>query len=189
MGKAIKWAAAAVVLILCALMIWRCWLVADKSVFSKPVATDTLETAWKNGETDFLTVSRLEREISEDGYFTAYGLWYHPASGEVQLAVRWNDSVYSYTDMPEGWEYSFYLLNETTGDTYPAQVTEKKDRLMYHYRHLAVPDVQVGSDEQLTAVMELRDGFESRQVLKFDLQEWSAAKVPAGLRRVLDNNK
>ena len=186
MGKIIKRVAAVIVLALCAVFIWRCWLTADKSVFSKPIATENLREAWASGETEMLTVKRMEREISEDGYFKAYGLWIHPASGEVQLTVRWNDSVYRYTDMPDGWEYKFHLLNETTGEIYPAETVEKKERVMYHYRRLIVPGVEVAEGDQLTAVMELRDGFESKQVLKFDLQPLVNAKIPSSLVKALE---
>ena len=183
-GRIVRITATTVVFLIIGLFVFRCWMVADKSRFSNPVATEALRTAWADGDSELLTV-KVESELADDGYFAAYGFYYNPESGEVQFAVRWNRSVYEYTDMTPGHEFSFYLLNETTGETWPAEATEQGSMLVYQYRRMLTEGVRVGDGEQLTAVMELRDGFESRQVLKYAEQAFKPYKMKAKLLKEL----
>ena len=182
MGKIVKRAATAIVFIIIGLFVIRCCMAADKSKFSSLTATDALKAAWADGESEILTV-RVESEIAKDGYFSAYGFYYNPESGEVQFAVRWNRSVYRYTDMAEGHEFVFHLLNETTGETFPAHAAESDSLSVYQYRKMIAEGVRVGNEEQLTVVMELRDGFESVQVLKYAEQPFETYKVKSGFLR------
>ena len=184
MVKIIKRLGTAMVLLVCAVFVLRCCMTADKSLFDTPIATDGLKSAFSDGETEIRTVS-VKQELSGDGYFAAYGYYYNPESGEAQFAVRWNDSVYDYTDMAEGHEYVFYLWNETTGERYPATVTETKKRSIYNYRHLVVSGIPADDAHQITAVMELRDGYESTQVLKYAEQPYKNYKIPASLKKQL----
>lgn len=185
-GRVVRIAATTVVFVIIGLFVIRCWMVADKSRFSDLVPTDALRSAWADGESEILTV-KVESELAKDGYFAAYGFYYNPESGEVQFAVRWNRSVYRYTDMPEGHEFSFSLLNETTGAVYPAEAVESGSMSIYSYRRMRAEGVKVENEEQLTAVMELRDGFDSRQVLKYAEQPFLTYKVKAKFIKSLAN--
>ncbi len=171
-GRVVRIAATSVVFLVIGLFIIRCCMVADKSRFSSLEATDAVRSAFSDGESTVYTV-KVESEMAEDGYFAAYGFYYLPESGEVQFAVRWNRSVYRYTDMPEDHEFSFYLLNETTGQICPAVSAGSDSMSIYQYRKMLAEGVELGEEEQLTAVMVLRDGFESRQVLKYAEQKWT----------------
>lgn len=184
MGKKILRIGTAIIFILCALLIWRSCMVADKSTFSKPIATDALIAAYEDGDSKILTV-KISAEISDDGYFTAYAFYYNPESGEAQFAVRWNDSVYEYTDMEAGYEYSFYLLNETTGETYPVSAIESKKNLFYNYRRMVSSGVKVEEDEKLVLVMELRDEYTSTIVIKHAEQQFKEYKLPNKLKKEL----
>ncbi len=171
-GRIVRIAATTVVFVVIGLFVIRCCMVADKSRFSSLMPTDAVKNAFADGESVLYTV-KVESEMAEDGYFAAYGFYYNPESGEVQFAVRWNRSVYRYTDMPEDHEFSFYLLNETTGQICPAVSAGSERMSMYQYRKMLAEGVELAEDEQLTAVMVLRDGFESRQVLKYAEQKWT----------------
>ena len=184
MGKIVRRAAVAAVFIVCFLFILRCCMAADKSRYSRPVVTDAIRSAWGDGADEILTVD-VSRELAEDGYFAAYGFYYHPASGEAQFAVRWNRSVYRYTDMEEGHEFVFYLWNETTGERWPATAVEGTSVSVYRYRRLAASGVEASAGDQLTAVMELRDGFESTQVLKYAEQPFETWRVSGSFLKAL----
>ena len=186
MGKAVRIAATAIVLIIGLLFVLRCCLAADKSVLSDPVVTDALRSAAADGDAAVTSVERIDREMSENGWFCAYALWYCEEASEVQVSVRWNDSAYTYTDMEKGHEYAFHLLNETTGETCPATAVEKTDRFMYHYRHLVIPGAVIGAEDQISVVMELRDGHEDSQVVKYALQPLKAKKLPSAVLRALE---
>ena len=184
MGKIILRIGTVIIFILCGLLIWRSCMVADKSTYSKPVVTESLTEAYLDGESKMLTV-KVSAEISDDGYFTAYAFYYNPESGEAQFAVRWNDSVYEYTDMDEGHEYVFYLHNETTDEKYPIVAIESKKNLFYNYRRMVSEGVKVEDNEKLVLVMELRDEYTSSIVIKHAEQTFTEYKLPAKLEKEL----
>lgn len=187
MVKFIKRLATAILFIICGMFILRCCMVADKSVFDELYATDSLIAAYADGELDVKTV-KVEKEIADDGYFSAYAFCFVPETGEVQVTVRWNDSVYEYTSMEEGYEYTFHLLNETTGETFPLTPLDAKKRSMYNYRKLSASGVNLGEADTLTVVMELRDGFESTQVIRYGEQALEEYKLSGSDKKVLAGN-
>lgn len=180
MGKIIGRIATVIILILCGMIIWRCCLVSDKSKFSTPAATEALKAAYADGESEILTVD-VAAELADDGYFCAYGFYYNPESGEVQVAVRWNNSVYDYTYTEVGHEYSFYLMNETTEEKYPTVVIGSDKANMYNYRHLSAKGVKLQNNEKLIIVMDLPDDYESSQILKHAEQPFETYKLPKKL--------
>ncbi len=182
MGKIISRCATVIVLILCAMFIVRCFMMADKSTFSKPTATDAVIASYTAGNTHLLT-AETHRENSVEGYFSAYGFYYEPTSGEVQFAVRWNDSAYEYTDMEMGMEFTFHLKNTTTGETFPARAVETKEKFMYNYRRMIADSVNIGDGDELIVVMELRDGHESTQVIKYAEQPFEEYKISGKLKK------
>ena len=122
MEKFVKTFASVIIFSICAVFIIRCIMVADKSTFSGLTVTDGMTAVYtEDGAADFVNTVEVVREIADDGYFSAYGFYYIPSAGQAQVGVRWNDSVYGYTDMAEGTEFEFELLNETTGISYPAK--------------------------------------------------------------------
>ncbi|MBQ8188148.1 MAG: hypothetical protein IJ037_14955 [Clostridia bacterium] len=182
MEKFVKYTATAILFILCGMFVFRCCMVADKSTFSELSSTDALTAALADGDTTVWTVNRVEREISESGYFCAYGFYWIPETGEVQCAVRWNDSAYEYTDMAEGHEYTFHLLNETTGETFPCTAVDSEKNSIYNFRKLISSGVNLGDTDRLTVVMELRDGYTDTQILRFAEQPMTEYKIPKNLK-------
>lgn len=171
MSKIIKNIAVAAVLLVCAMFIVRCIMVSDRRAFSSPAPTEAFLAAYSDGESETLAVKTSDK-LSADGYFSAYAMFYNTESGEVQLAVRWNRSVYTYTDMTPGYEFSFRLRNETTGAEYEGVTFDSDSAHLYQFRHVRFEGVEAGENDLLTAVMLLRDGFESTQVLKYAEQEF-----------------
>ncbi len=183
-GKVIKWIALIIMYTIICLFVIRCCMAADRSKFADLRATDALRAAWADGESEILT-SKVEKENSDRGYFTAYGFYYNPESGEVQFAVRWNRSAYTYTGMEEDHEFAFHLLlnevvpNEKEGKAseqkwpvpadaaWSARAVDSDQKSMYRYRKMIVDGVTAGDTDKLTLVMELRDGFVDRLVLKY----------------------
>ncbi len=184
MEKFVKVLGTVIVLALCAMFVVRCIIAADRSMFSSPVATDNWSEAYSDGESLTYTVD-ISAEMSSDGYFSAYAFYYNTESGEAQFAVRWNNSVYDYTDMDEGHEFEFAIRNDTTGEEFPAVCTESGERWMYNYRRLIVEGVSASEGDQISAVMKLRDGFESTQVIKYDEQKFKEFKPSGKLAKAL----
>lgn len=169
MKKAISITAEVLVFVLVGLFILRCCMVADTSVFSKPKMTDALREAYADGVSTVFIHTQTS-ELSTDGYFKAFNMFYNAESGELQLAVRWNDSTYEKTGAEKGTEFAFYVTNDTTGEKYDCTAIESDKRAMYNYRRIVAEGVALASDEQLTAVMTYGDGGESSQVVKYDGQ-------------------
>ena len=181
MEKFVKYTATGILFIVCAMFVFRCCMVADKSTFEDLTATGGLSSALSDGEATVYTVARVEREISESGYFCAYGYYWIPEAGEVQCTVRWNDSAYEYTGMAEGTEYAFHLLNETTGAVYPCTAIGSEKNGIYNFRKLVAEGASVTDTERLTVVMELRDGYTDTQIIKFAEQPMKEYKIPSSV--------
>ncbi len=184
MEKIVKKITVFIVFAICALFVLRCFMVSDKSTFKNLYVTDSLKTAFSDGNSQIKTV-KVEREISEDGYFSAYAFFYNPETGEVQCAVRWNDSVYGYTQIEEGHEFSFCFLNEETGERFPAKAIDSAEKSIYNYRKIVADNVNLGDTARLTVVMELRDGFESTQIIRYGEQPLLDYKIPSKLQKEL----
>ena len=182
--KIIKIAAYVIIFTLCLMFIVRCFMVADKSTFDDLYPTDSLRAAYTDGEIEITTV-RVEEEIAEDGYFAAYAFYFCSEAGEVQCTVRWNDSVYEYTDMEKGHEYVFYFLNEGTGEKYPARAIDSAKKSIYNYRKLVADGVELGEYDRLTLKMEIRDGYESSQVIRYGEQPLKDCKIPKKILKQL----
>ena len=188
MEKFVKILGTVIVLALSGMFVIRCVVAADKSAFSSPEATQNWCEAYSDGESLTYTV-KISAEMSTDGYFSAYGFYYNTESGEAQLAERWNDSVYGYTDMEEGHEFEFFLRNDTTGEEFTAVTVDSVEKWMYNYRRLLIEGVSAGENDQISAVMKLRDGFESTQVIKYDEQEFSVYKPSRKLLKQMSERR
>lgn len=166
MKKFVKIFGYIIVFTLCAAFIIRCIMVSDKSTFSKLTVTDEMIAAYsEENSKDFVKTVDIASEIAPDGYFTSYGFYYVPSAEQAQVTVRWNDSVYGYTDMEAGTEFVFELFNETTGVSYPCKAADAKQKMMYNFRKLVADGVRFGPDDEIVIVMKLRDGFTSKQVI------------------------
>lgn len=186
MEKFVKTFATVIILVICATFIIRCFMVSDKSTFSDLSVTDNMTSVYTaDGADSFVKTVDVVREIADDGYFSAYGFYYIPSAGQVQVGVRWNDSVYGYTDMPEGTEFEFELLNETTGISYPAQTVDAAEKTIYNYRKLIIDGAEIGENDQITVVMKLRDGFTSTQVIRYAEQVMEDYKLSGKEKKLL----
>lgn len=182
--KIIKNTLTALLLVIVGLFILRCCMLSDRSVFSKPIATDALRSSFADG--DGVIYKHVQTaEISDDGYLSAYKMYYDPESGEVQLAVRWNDSIYRYTSADEGCEFEFVLVNDTSGEEYPCTAVDAKKRAFYNYRRLVAEGAALSADDQVSVKMIISSSLESRQVIKYDGQKFEEYKLPRSLRREL----
>lgn len=157
MGKWFKRIVKIIVVIGCALLIWRVWFASDKSVFGDLVPTKaTAELYSANGELKVLTNDIVD-DMSAGGYFSIYGMYYTPDTKELQVTVRFNDSTidklgdisfYGYTvdTSAPAEENSSVRLHEgyPVGDilTPVSRGTEKK--LFYNYENLVFENVEIG---------------------------------------------
>jgi hypothetical protein len=171
---------------LCSAFIIRCIMVSDKSTFSKLTVTDEMIAAYTDEESmDFVKTVDIASEISPDGYFCSYSFFYVPAASQAQVTVRWNNSIYGYTDMAEGTEFEFELLNKTTGVSVPCVSVDAKRKTIYNFRKLTADGVTFGPDDEIVIVMKLRDGFTSEQVICYAEQPMEDYKLSKSETKLL----
>jgi len=89
-------------------------------------------------------------EISEDGYMTAYGLVMIPAIEQVQITVRYNESIYEYNSLPAGAAFTYTLTDSVTGEEIEAVPAEEDEHWMYSYRRLVFDGIALTEENNLT---------------------------------------
>jgi len=138
---------------ICGLFIFRCCFAADRSTLNDIIPTDGLRAAYAaDGELEILS-HEVVREISEDGYMAAYAFVWIPEAGEVQLTVRYNDSVYEYNGLPAGDTFTFVLTDSKSGKVYEAAVLAEEKKWMYNFRRLSFSGVEITEGNDLVLCM------------------------------------
>lgn len=151
-GKIAKKIVVAFIAIFNILFILRCCAVGDRSTLSDVIPTDALRAAYQDGELELIT-HEVVREISENGYMTAYAYVWSPTAQEVQITIRYNNSVYDYNALPEGVEFSFTLTDSVTETVWEPSYTETDSFWMYNHRRLVFSDVTFPEDADLVVHM------------------------------------
>ncbi len=151
-GRIAKWIVVAFVAIFNIMFIFRCCVAGDRSVLSDLTPTDALRTAYADGEVELIT-HEVVREISENGYMSAYAYVYSPEAEEVQITIRYNDSVYEYNALPEDVEFSFTLTDSVSGTVYEPSVISEDSFWMYNHRRLVFSGVKMSEESNLVVKM------------------------------------
>lgn len=167
-GRIAKGLVVFVIFFLNALFILRCCFAADQRTLAALIPTPALRAAYAaaDGEPEILT-HKVVREISENGYMSAYSFAWAPQAREVQITVRYNDSVYSYNDLPEETEFRFVLTDSASGAQFTPDVAASEEKLMYNYRRLVFSGVEVSETSDLTLIMYCGDEEITRDVIHY----------------------
>ncbi len=149
-SKIAKTVVTAVVFILCGMFILRCCVAADQSVLNDLTPNDVLRAAYAQNPDLEIFTHDTPREISEDGYMAAYALLLIPEAGQVQITVRYNDSIFSYNNLPADTLFSYTLTVSGTGEEIAPTSMEEGEKWMYNYRRLVFDGVEITDDTSLT---------------------------------------
>ena len=152
-GTVAKIVVSAIVFILCGLFILRCCVAADESVLDTLTVTDTLREAYAADPNIEMLTHDTPFEISEDGYMTAYALVIIPDAEQVQITVRYNDSIFSYNNLPEDAHFTYTLTDSVTGEEVEGEVLASQNKWMYNYRRLVFDGVPFTSESNLTVTI------------------------------------
>ena len=146
-GKIVKYAAIAVALVFIVVLGVRMAMTANRRILADIHPTENACTAYeKDGKDAFLT-HKLPAEISEDGYFTAYALSYSPATEELQITVRYNQSLYEkYLPGSDPDKY-YFELRDSEGETV-AKGKRLCEKELYFYEHLRIAFEGITLDEE-----------------------------------------
>lgn len=141
MAKWFKFAIKVIVVALCILLVWRVMFAESKSTLGDLLPTKaTAELYAADGALNVLT-NKVADEISESGYFSVYGVFYTPDTGELQVTVRYNDS----TTASLGNIGFFAYTVDTSGD--PVQTDEN------------------GTEDTAVSTVRLHEGYPIGEVL------------------------
>ncbi len=148
--KIIKYTFFSCLALFIAVILIRVFMNADRSTLSEIAPTANARAAYKElGEKAFTTHDFL-RDISADGYFTAYGLSYCQSKKEVQITIRYNDSLperYLPGTLPEDY---YFKLCDKEGNILAKSTTEKtKERYFYNYMRIAFENVEIQPDSEI----------------------------------------
>jgi len=151
-GKIAKWIVVGFVAVFNLMFIFRCCVAADQSRLSDIVPTEALRAAYADGEIAIVTHD-VVREISENGYMSAYAYVYSPEAKELQVTVRYNNSVYEYNGLTPGSPFT-YTLHDTVSEAVwePTRIVEDS-MWMYNYRRLVFSDVEFSDTSDLIVRM------------------------------------
>ena len=151
-GRIAKGIVVAFVAIFNIMFIFRCCVAADQSHLNTLIATDALRTAYADGDAGIITHD-MAAEIAENGYMSCYAFAWSPEAEEVQITVRYNNSVYEYNGLPEGDEFLFTLKESVTGTIYTPSHIETDEMWMYNYRRLVFSNVEADEASNLVLFM------------------------------------
>ncbi len=152
-GKIAKHIITFIVFLLCGLFIFRCCIASDQSVLKSLTVTDTLREAYAADPSIEILTHDLPYEISEDGYLSGYSLVMIPSIKQTQITLRYNDSIFSYNDLPEDAVFTYCLTDSVTGEEITGEVLASQDKWMYNYRRVVFDGLSWTEENNLTVTL------------------------------------
>ena len=147
LGKILKFAFVAVMLVFFIFLFSRIMMTGDRTALRDVSPTEGARAAFAaDGEDAFLT-NTLPSDISRDGYFTAYALAFAPAAKELQITVRYNDSLYEkYLEGSDPETYYFEIRDAEGNTVSKAKVVGEKERYFYNHLRLSFEGIEGGEE-------------------------------------------
>lgn len=172
--RIIKW----LVALACIALLWRVFFAGSEITLDEFIPTKATAAAYsENGSLKIITNEVVE-EISEGGYFSAYGFFYSPETKELQVTVRYNNST---LDRLKDIDFFLYTV-DTSGEPFDAEkesvvdaegnvielyqgypksetiaplteYTQTDEILFYNYEKLVFPGVEI--DEHTNVIISL----------------------------------
>ncbi len=158
--RIIKWIFTALVLFVCAAIVFRIWMAGDPKAVKNLTINDTLREAYQSDEENFAvytqTIYDMYSDIYEDtdlytnqntGYFYSSGLFYIPSAGEIQVSVRYNVRTLSTMLSKNGYDEDMSQSEIMNGEFFAFRLTnENDDGVLADGEYYVVP----ASSEKLT---------------------------------------
>ena len=137
-----------------AFILIRIFILSDKRALNGIYPTENMISAYGELGEDAFTYRKTVSEISSDGYYSAYGMVWCESRGELQLTVRYNDSL-TEKYMPGADPENFrWLLLDGEGNTISeGKVAAEEKNYQYNCRKIVFENVTV-SDKDILLKME-----------------------------------
>lgn len=149
-AKIVKGFCIAVLILFFVAILFRIFMLDDKRVLKDIYPTEGFVTAYeKNGENAF-SYHKMSSQISTDGYYTAYAMVYCESAQEVQLTVRYNDSLTErYLPGTSAEMFRWELVDENGTTVSVGQELESVGKYQYNYIRVSFEDVKIEEDTSL----------------------------------------
>lgn len=150
-GKILRRVFAVILIIFFAALVLRIFMLSDSRTLSDIYPTKAAKTAYsEDGEKAFQT-HKPANEISSDGYYGAYAICYSESTEEMQLTVRYNDSLperYLSGSDPDNYKWE---LRDGEGNVIShGTVLDTAEKYRYNYIRLAFDGVSIDKETQLS---------------------------------------
>lgn len=152
-GRIAKIIVITILYILIALFIFRCCFATNQSTLSDLLPTDALVAASADGVIPEMLTHDIVAEISQDGNIACYAFVYIPEVREVQLTVRYNDSIYERKSLEADTVFTFTLTDSDTKAEVTGEILATKKIWMYTYHRLVFRDVSLRDTNDLLLQM------------------------------------
>ena len=148
--KILKFCFVAILIVFLAFIAFRVFMTSDRTTLDEVYPTDAFVSAYKEDGKDAFVTYKLPYDMSEDGYFTAYSVAYCKGGKELQITVRYNDSLSeNYLPDSDPDKYYFELRDEDGNTISRAEVVAEKERYFYNHFRLAFSNVEMDKDTEL----------------------------------------
>ncbi len=137
-----------------AFLLMRIFILDDKRALNEIYPTDNMVSAYGELGADAFTYCNTVSEISSDGYYSAYGMVYCESRGELQLTVRFNDSLtekYMPGTDPENFRW---LLLDGEGNTISeGKVAAEEKNYQYNCRRVVFENTEIPDGDILLRML------------------------------------
>ena len=156
-GRIAKIIVITIMYILIGLFIFRCCFASNQSTLSDLLPTAALTAASADGVIPDILTHDIVTEISQDGNIACYAFVYIPEIREIQVTVRYNDSLYSKLSLPADTALTFTLTDSDTKSEVTGEILATKKIWMYTYHRLVFRDVSIRDTNDLLLQMYAAD--------------------------------
>lgn len=154
-GKIIKWLFFALIAAVFLFILVRIFMLDDKRTFRDIYPTESARAAYAADGEGAFSYHKLPMDISSDGYFMAYGMVYCEKSGEMQLTVKYNDSLTDiYLEGSSAEDYRWELEDENGKTVAVGKVLDTAEKYQYNYIRMAFENVKCDGELYLKLVCE-----------------------------------
>lgn len=156
-GRIAKIIVISILYILIGLFIFRCCFASNQSTLNDVLPTDALTAASADEVIPEMLTHDIVTEISQDGNIACYAFVYIPEIREIQVTVRYNDSIYEKQSLPADTAFTFTLTDSDTKAEVTGESLASKKIWMYTYHRLVFRDVNISDTNDLLLQMYAED--------------------------------
>lgn len=157
--KILKFVVIVLLLSFMAFIAFRIMMTSDRSTLKEICATEKARLAYTADRDEAFLTTDIPDDMSADGYFTAYSVSFCPAGQELQITVRYNDSLpEKYLPGSDPEKYYFVLKDKDGNLVSKATVVAEKERYFYNHFRLAFDGVVLSEDSELYLFLCSDDG-------------------------------